>query len=101
MGGGGVEGARDGDKVNKLVSLVTSPDCPPEFLIQILSDIRNTCGVDGRILTFDEAICVSKCLTENLDENGGGSDVAIDALLSWVTDQLSQGDPTITHHHTY
>jgi len=70
-----------------LVSLATSPNCPPEKIVQLVSEIRNS----GFKLTVDEIIALCKVLNDldtwvpgNVKSEAG----AVEVLLVWLASQL-------------
>ena len=72
---------------NELVALVTSPNCPPEKVVPILSEIRANEG--GEKLTTDQVIGLCKLLSD-LDtwvphEESAGP---VNVLFNWLATQL-------------
>ena len=81
------------DRVEELVRIVTSPNCPPESIVGIVSEIRHqvTASKSEPLLSIEEGVAVSKILID-LDEwlvvNDGTDTGPIDMLLSWISGEI-------------
>lgn len=81
------------ERVEELVRIVTSPNCPPESIVGIVSEIRHhvTASKSEPLLSLEEGVAVSKILID-LDEwlvvNEGTDKGPIDMLLSWISGEI-------------
>jgi hypothetical protein len=85
-----IEACQGAGRLSNLISLVTSPDCPPESVVELVSEIRHEITqakkVDPNIgLSFEEGIALSKAL---IDVSSPGACAPEETLMSWITDEM-------------
>ena len=76
--------ARKEKKCDALVRLAVSPNCPPELLVPLITEIKQMCCSSSR-MTTDECIALCKVLIDSAHLLPASSKPATDTLLSWLS----------------
>jgi len=90
----GLETSFEGDegKMKHLISLVTSPDCPPESVVELVTEIRHMMTQARKAnkdihLSLEEGIALSKALID-VSTSSGTANAPEEVLMSWIADEM-------------